>query len=434
MKFYDREEEIEILGRNRKISERTGTFTVITGRRRVGKTELIKEAEKESRVLYHFVQKNSESMVCEQLIRDAKESLGIDLIRTDRFDDLFRQLMIYGKDNAFTFVLDEFQELERINKAIISGIQNHWDSYKKRSKVNLIACGSVYSMMIQIFQNSKEPLFGRASSNMNIHPFPPSVIKKILKDHNPDHTSEDLLLLYMVSGGVPKYIELLMDSGAVSFDDMIRHICSKDSLFLKEGKDLLTMEFGNEYGTYHSVLRLISEGRNTAREISDSLKKEAGQYLDNLEKKYLLVKKSRPVFSGDGSRNIRWKISDRYIDFYFRFISCNMSLIELKKFDILEEKIRKGYHGYSGRVLEEYFREKIAEEERITHIGQYWDRKGMNEIDIIALNDVDMKAIVADVKRDKRKIDISELRRKAGTAAELNEFDIEFRGYSIDDM
>ena len=434
MRFYNREKEIDILNKNRERSKNNSVFTVITGRRRIGKTSLIKESEKNEKVLYFFVQRVNETILCEQLAADAKASLGTSLYNTGNFCDLFEQLMRYGENENFTFVIDEFQELERINAAIMSGIQKHWDGYEKRTKVNLIVCGSVQSMMKKIFEKNNEPLFGRASSKFNIGPFRPDIIKTILKEHNPDFTNDDLLFLYTVTGGVPKYVTLLMDDGAVSMKKMIDHICSPNSLFLTDGKDLLISEFGKDYMTYFSILQLIANGKNTQRDINASIGKDCGAYLDKLEKEYGIVRKSRPMFSKENSRDVRWQISDNYLRFYFRFISTNMSAIEYENYDVLKSSVLAGYEDHSGTVLEDYFRNRIAEEERFTDIGSYWDRKGENEIDMIVLNDLDKKAIVAEVKRNPKKASVGRLADKAGTVHGLKGYDIEYRILSLKDM
>ena len=106
----------------------------------------------------------------------------------------------------------------------------------------------------------------------------------------------------------------------------------------------------------------------------------------------------------------------------------------MKRFDLLKEKIRTGYAQYSGTALEDYFGEKMIEEADITNIGSYWDRKGQNEIGIIMLNDFNMKATVMEVKRDPSKADIRGLMEKAGSIAELKEFDVDYRVLSLDDM
>jgi len=433
MRFYDREEELEVLKRNKERSKNTAVFTVITGRRRIGKTALIIESEKDSRFLYFFADRSSEALLCEQLAAAAERDIGFTLVNSGRFQDLFRQLMVYGQNNNFTFVIDEFQELARANETIMSHMQDLWDKYKSTSKINLIVCGSIHSMMIRIF-SGKEPLYGRATSKFSLRQFRPSIIKTILKDHNPNYRPDDLLFLYMVTGGVPKYIEELMDGKAATLDKMLNHICSPGSLFLTEGKDLLISEFGRDYGTYFSILRLISKGMTKETDISNMIGKDCGAYLENMEREYNFLKKSRPITSKGNSRDVRWKIVDNHLRFYFRYISENQALIEKEQYGLLKELIKEDYPQYSGQVLEDYFVEKIAEEERFTDIGSYWDRKGENEIDIIVMNDLDKKTVVAEVKRNPKKANINDLRQRAASVRGLDKYEIEYRILSLNDM
>jgi len=433
MKFYDREEELNILEKNRAMSEKRSVFTVITGRRRIGKTSLI-ERSKNGEMLYVFVPRVNESTLCQQIVKNAMTDLGIELTDSGKFRDIFRQLMEYGVNNNYTLVIDEFQGLEKIDSSILSSIQELWDRYKQKTKINLIVCGSLHSMMIKIFENNKEPLFGRATSKFNIGPFGTDVMKQILKDHCSSYSNEDLLFFYAVTGGVPKYVELLMDAGATSAEKMLDLICSRDSIFLTDGRELLISEFGNDHATYFSILQMIANGKNSLKDINDATGKDCGAYLENLEKKYNLLRKSRPMFSKENSRDVRWSISDNYMRFYFRFISSNISAVERMRFDLLRKEIDKGFAEYSGKVLEDYFITKAGEEERFTSIGSYWDKRGENEIDLIVMNERDNKAIVAEVKRNPKKLNMNELKRKTETVPELKGYDIEYRLLSIEDM
>jgi AAA+ ATPase superfamily predicted ATPase len=113
------------------------------------------------------------------------------------------------------------------------------------------------------------------------------------------------------------------------------------------------------------------------------------------------------------NKHLRYKgIGDNFLHFWFRFIYPNQALIEMEKFDLLKRYITNNYEQYSELLLEKYFRQKFAEEEIITTIGNFWDNNGENEIDIIALNDFDKTAIVAEVKRNPKKISLQTLAMK----------------------
>ncbi|MBN1927775.1 MAG: ATP-binding protein [Prolixibacteraceae bacterium] len=436
MKFYDRVIEKELLKSNLEQSKKSACFTVMTGRRRVGKTSLLLNFFKGQKYLYLFVSRKNEALLCSQFQNDAKTALDLHIFGSiTRFSDLFEQLMIYASREHYTLIIDEFQEFDRINPAIFSDIQHLWDKHKESAKINFIACGSIYSIMIKLFEDRKEPLFGRLTSKMVLKPFQVSVIKEILGDYNRDFTSEDLLCLYTLTGGVAKYIVLLMEADAVTAAKMLGFVTRPDSPFLGEGKDLLITEFGKEYGTYFSIMQLIASGKTTQAEIDSIIGKNTGAYLLNLEKSYSLVAKNKPLFSKPESRKARWHINDNYLQFWFRFIFPNQSLIEMGKHDMLREYIEQNYLQYSGLMLEKYFRELLAENSRVTDIGRYWDKKGRNEIDLIALNRLDKTALIAEIKRNPQKINLSLLEEKVKVIKEeLASFNVEFKGFSIDDM
>ncbi|KAA6342447.1 hypothetical protein EZS27_009816 [termite gut metagenome] len=436
MKFYDRKTELETLNRNREQSKKSACFTVMIGRRRIGKTSLLLESVKGQKYLYLFVSRKNEPLLCTQFQKEAMEVLGLQIFGTiTQFRDLFEQLLLFATKEHYTLIIDEFQEFDNVNSSIFSDIQNLWDKYQDTAKINFIVCGSIYSMMMKIFENKKEPLFGRLTSKMTIHPFAISVIKEILGDYNLEYTSEDLLCLYLITGGVPKYINLLMEAKAVTIEKILHMITLPDSPFLDEGKDLLVSEFGKEYGTYFSILQLIASGKNTQSEIDSIIEKNTGAYLVNLEKEYSLIVKNKPMFSRPESRKARWTINDNYLRFWFRFIYPNQPLIEMGKQELLREYIDQNYETYSGLILEKYFREKIAESERVTSIGNYWDNKGKNEIDLIALNDLDKTATVAEIKRNSKRIDMNLLAVKADSIKkELEKYKIELKGLSMNDM
>lgn len=436
MKFYNREIELALLAKNREQSTQKACFQAVIGRRRVGKTALLLESVKGHRHLYLFVSRKNEHLLCQQFQQEAEQMIGLKVFGTlTNFKDVFEQLLLFAIQEHFTLIIDEFQEFENVNASIFSDIQHLWDRYKDRAKINLIVCGSVYSLMTKIFEHSKEPLFGRLTAKLILHPFKVNVIKEILSDYNPNFNNEDLLCLYMVTGGVAKYIELFMDSGAFCKEDMLDMITRLDSPFLGEGKDVLVTEFGKEYGTYFSILQLIASGKTSQSEIDSIIEKNTGAYLSNLEQDYSLIVRNKPIFAKPNSRKSKWGLRDHYLRFWFRFIYPHQSLIETGRLDLLREFIDRGYEQYSGLLLEEYFREKLSLEERVTEIGSYWDSKGENEIDIIALNHLDKTASVIEVKRNPKKIDLYKLASKTkGIQKELAAFQVQYRGLSIDDM
>ncbi len=435
MEFFGREEELSQLAHIREQSLKKSTFTVITGRRRIGKTELMLRSVQGQRYIYLFVSRVNETLLCSELVKASMDA-GVELPGNyTRLAEVLKALMIYTRAEPLTLLIDEFQDLKRVNKSIFSEIQNVWDSYKGTTKMNLVISGSVHSMMKEIFENDKEPLFQRPTSKIELHPFSISLMKGILRRYNSSYTNGDLLTMYMLTGGVPLYIELLMDDGATDSESMLRKVSSSGSVFLTDGKDILVTEFGTEYSTYFSILQLLSEGKGRRAEVEQELNMEVGPYLKRLEDEYGFVDHISPIFSDPSNRNTRWVVSDMYMRFYFRFIQPNYSYVESGRYDLLRRMIDHGISEYEGRALEDYFRRKLTEEETYTQIGSYWNRSGTVEIDIVLIDDIEKKARLIEVKRNPDKIRLGELREKGKQLShKLEGYEVSFEGFSMEDM
>lgn len=438
MKFYDREKELEILQTNWEQTTDRGRMTVLIGRRRIGKTTLLgKSAEDASQpLLYLYVSKDNERVLIGKFQEAAEQALGMQIFgRLETFAQFFEQMLKYGQQHHFTLVFDEFQNFIKVNPAIPSHIQDLWDRYHENVKVNMVACGSIYNMMHKIFDNEDEPLYGRQDCRMNMLPFRISVLKQILSDHNPKYTSEDLLCLYMLTGGVAKYVAWLMNAKATTKAKMLRWATQAGSPYLTEGTELIISEFGKDYTNYLSILQLVASGMTKQSEIDGALGKNTGAFLDNLETEYSYLHHKQPMFSKPNSRNSRWQLDDCFLRFWFRFILRNQALVEMERNDLLFEIVERDYERYSGLVLEQYFRQKWMEEERVTLVGNYWDRNGQNEIDMIALNDIDKTAVVAEIKRQRKKFNPDELANKASAISnDLAKYSVRQIGLSMEDM
>ncbi len=436
MKFYDREKEIRELQRIDNLSAQTSQFTVLIGRRRTGKTTLMTEALKDRSYLYFFIGKKAEQIQCVDFQKQVEAVLGLHIHgQVTSFAALLEEILVFCKTRKVTVIIDEFQRLADIGEGIISDIQQVWDKHHAEAHIHLIACGSIYNMMKRIFEDRKEPLFGRKTARIDLKPFSTSVLKQILQDHNPCYTPEDLLMLYAITGGVAKYVAQLMDDGCKTWEDMLRDVCRPSSIFLEEGTELLVGEFGRKFQIYYSILQLIASGMTSQSEIDSIIEKNTGRYLDTLETEYSLVKKLRPMWAKPNSQGVKYYIDDCFLMFWFRFIESNRTLVELEKFDLLEEYIRNDYKQYSGLVLEKYFRQLYGEKERVTEVSHWWDNQGKNEIDLIALERFDHHAIVAEVKRNHEKFKSKELEEKyQNIKKHLNGYKVDLIGLSMNDM
>ena len=388
MKFYGRTEEIALLRKTREISRKFSQFTVVTGRRRVGKTEVIKQALNDGAgdFIYLLITKQAEKTLCQDLQRDIASSSGGRIAihgQCSRVIDIVRELFAEAERGPLTVVIDELQEMDKVNPSFFGGLQGLWDEYHNRTKLNLVVSGSVNRLMNKIFFSYGEPLYGRNTGHLKITPFPVKMMKEIFADFKPDYTNEDLLALWTFTGGVARYVELLMTAGAFSRSEMIQAIFGRLTAFLEEGKIVLMEEFGTDYSTYFSILSSIASGHTKFAEIADDLGGEVGTYLANLNDKYELISRVRPYLDRERSKNSVYRIEDCFFRFWFRFVFKYQSMITLNRHEQLQLLVDRDFSVFSGYALERYFQWKMVCESTCTNMGSWWDRKGENEIDLI---------------------------------------------------
>lgn len=438
MEFFDRKNELALLRGIRETAKTSARMTILKGRRRVGKTSLLQQAYGDEDFLYFFVARKNEADLCRDFGAEISRYLGVALPgEASSFESVFRFLMELSQTRHFTLVIDEFQDFLRIDKSIFSTMQRDWDRLKSGSKMNLVVCGSINRLMEQIF-SAEQPLYGRATNEIDLRPFTTSTVKDILSSRVPQCPKDALLSLWAFTGGVAKYAELLMDNGAFSLEDMVRAMVSEGSTIPNEGKVILVDEFGRDYATYFSILSLIASGRTGRAEIQNVIGSDIGGYLTKLESEYRLVSKKVP-FGADGrNRNMKYELSDNFLRFWFRFIYKYQSLLELRAYGRLREIILRDYAVFSGKALEDYFMAKFAESGSYTKLGNWWDRKGENEIDIVAVDDIRREIDFYEIKRSGSRYDEEKLRRKAEAFLKVSgqycDYGKNFAGLSLDDM
>jgi len=434
MKFYNRTKELEKLHHIETLSQHSAKMSVIVGRRRIGKTSLIRHAY--DKQIYLFVSKKNEALLCEEFVTIISHELDIKIHgQFFKFAKLFEYLLEVAVQKHFTLVIDEFQEFLSVNSTIYSDMQNLWDSYKEKTKMNLVLSGSIYSLMKKIFEDKKEPLFNRADMKIHLKAFDVSTLQTILKDNYPSYSNEDLLSLFTLTGGVAKYVELFVTFKAFTLESQLDLIFEENSLFLDEGKNLLIEEFGKEYTTYFSILSLIASGKSARAQMENILEKDIGGYLDRLEKEYSIIKKVKPIFAKEGGRVLKYEIIDNFFSFWFRFIYKNRSAVEIENYSYIKQIVKQEYSTYSGRFLEKYFIQKLKSSHQFSQIGTYWEKGNQNEIDIVAVNEREKTILIVEVKRNPKKISLDKLKEKSIKLVEkfLN-YHIEFKGFSLKEL
>jgi AAA+ ATPase superfamily predicted ATPase len=407
-KFINRIDEMKAL--KEEYAKPSSTFTVIYGRRRVGKTSLIAEFLKDKpNVLYFLATKESETMNKATFKKQVAEFVGNQLLETAAADwfDIFKHLIIFKTDTKKIIVIDEFQFIGMSNPAFPSIFQRIWDMLLMSANIMVIICGSLVNMMTTQTLSYTSPLYGRRTSQIKLK----QVTFPYIKDFLPNCSFEDLVLFYAVTGGVPKYIETVADSKNV-FDAIENKILNKQSYLYEEPQFLLSQEV-NEVGSYFSIIKAIAFGNRKLNDIATVISKKATDMT-----KYLktlidldLIEREVPITEDypEKSKKGLYRLKDNFISFWFRYVYTNQSHLEKGEQAYVLEQIKKSFvDNHVSFVYEDVCREKMWEfnatnkwDFRFNKLGRYWDSN--TEIDIVGIDSVGKNIILGECKYSKSK-------------------------------
>ena len=386
MRFFDRDEETSMI---RDGMSRDHCFFVITGRRRIGKTRLIREALKGPDLLEFFIPRKRLSLALDQLSRSLREQTGYSPTfgsLEEFFEYLFR---LDGKIIFF----DELSNLKFVDEGSFSDLQMLIDRYKDDRRLRLIVDGSHVGLMKKIFEDRKEPLFGRSTQLLELRPLPWKDSVNILIDSG--FTFRDAMEAYSLVGGVPRYLELIRYMKNIG--EIRKRIFSPGSIFLPEGENVLIQEFGNSWDTYFSILEVISRGKFGPTIIADQLAMEVQmlpKYINNLMD-MRLVRRDRPIFGKE--KHVRYVIDDPFFQFWFSVCYPKMELLKngIAKID------KNTFFDAIGRGIEKVIRTFLEENGSIPFVqdgsGSWWDRSG-NEVDSLFYSRRKKALVVGEIK------------------------------------
>lgn len=426
MKFYNREYELARLKEIASLSVNSAHLMVLTGRRRVGKTELIRKfAEQQEHVLYFFVSKKKPLVLLEEF----RELLAIriPILQTvvfNNFRDFFTFLFMQMERHPFIIIFDEFQNFIEVDSSVFSTMQDLWDRQKDAIKGTIICVGSVQTLMQRIFEGAKEPLFGRVTARLYLKPLAANVIADLLREQQVE-PAKQLLFYFTLFGGIPKYY-FLLDRYKLYGDnrtEIIRKFfCEPDALLQQEGKELLIEEFGKNYHLYFSVLQVISGGVTQMARIADCAGinvNSISKYLEELNSNYQIIERRVPVTETRNEQKIgRYYLKDQLLRFWFRYIFSYASMIAIGDEAGLLAKIEGDLQTFMGWSFEELVRILLLERNdatvipfRFSKIGGFWNRSGDVEIDIVALEEETGNILIGECKLNGNRFTSYEARR-----------------------
>lgn len=397
-KFINRDVELQFL--TKKWREKKSNFIVIYGKRRVGKTELIKQFIKNKNAVYFLADKRTSKDQLRELGHIIGEHFHDELLAKNGFNK-WLEVFIYLKKNAkktFIFAVDEFPYLIETDKATSSIFQKGWDEYLKDSPVMLILSGSSISMMENEVLGYKAPLYGRRSGQISIEPLNFSQSWKFFKDKK----FGEFLAIFTLTGGMPAY--LLEINGKNSIEKNVKtKILDKKEFLYKEVEFILQEEL-REPRTYLSILKAIAWGKTKAAEIINETSLEKNvlfKYLGVLEDLKLITREV-PITEENRQKSKRgiYKISDNFIKIWFQYVFPCKSNLEIGEYSEVIQKFRAGFPLLVSQTYEQICPEILKKNQEnifsFEKIGRWWNNH--NEIDVIALNSQKKQIIFCECK------------------------------------
>jgi hypothetical protein len=427
MSFINREQELKVL--NEKWQSNIVQFFIIYGKRRVGKTELIKQFIKDKSAIYFLADKRTTADQLRELGQIVGSYFKDEILIKNGFGDwieVFSYLKTKTTDMPLVFVIDEYPYLTENDKSTSSLFQKGWDEYLKNTKIFLILSGSSIAMMESETLNQSAPLFGCRTGQILVDPLNFSQSRKFF----PENSFSDFLNIYTITGGMPAYLKQFVDGDDLS-EEIKKKIFTKTAFLYNEVEFTLKEEL-RETKNYLAILRAIALGKRKLSEIVNEVgldKATVNKYLSVLIN-LRLVEREIPITEDKPHKSRRglYKISDNFFVFWFQYIFPYKSYLEMDNYDYVLEKMFNGLKyndkvnsGFKSIIAQVY--ERVAVELLITwqnkifafeRVGRYWDSN--QEIDVVGFSSSEKKVIFGECKWSEKPIGTNiyeELKKKA---------------------
>lgn len=413
--FIGRERELASL--NALYDSGRFEFVVLYGRRRVGKTELIKRFTEDKNAVYFTGVESSAKQNLENFSRSIFEYIS----GTDRgdaaygsFQSALDAVFQIAEKERVVLAVDEYPYVARASKSFASTLQMIIDKYKNSSKLMLILCGSSMSYMEDHVLAYKAPLYGRKTAQIKLLPFSFEETCRYFKNFS----AEEKALAYGMMGGTPQYLLQMNDKLSIEKNIKNTYLNPISSLY-EEPTNLLKQEV-REPAIYSAVITAIAAGASRMSEISGKVGEDTNKCSAYIKSLLTLgiVKKETP-YGEKASKKSIYSIDDNMFRFWYRFVPENASLIARGADDLVYKRIGPQLSDYMGKVFEEICRQylwKLLLDGRspveFSSLGRWWGNDPVNkrqaEIDLMGAQDKDT-ALFAECKWTNEKVDLSVL-------------------------
>ena len=409
--FVNRQKELNVL--EEEYASNDFRFTVLYGRRRVGKTTLLKEYISSKPYIYFLVTLEALPIVLQRFQNLVADFLDDDFLREVEFKS-FEQIFSYlAKQNLaekIVVVIDEFQYLGKLDKSIPSQFQYIVDEILKSKNIHLVLCGSIISMMYEQTLSYGSPLYGRRTSSIKLD----ALGFEHLSAFFPDRDEMELIELYAVLYGVPKYLELFKGSGDI-FKAIEKNILDKNAFLYEEPRFILQNEV-NEPMTYFTILEIIAHGEHKLGNIAGKLGKNVQNITSFISKliELEIIYKEVPVTEKrpDKSKKGLYFIKDNFFRFWFSYVLPYKSQLELGNTGYAMVKIKENFSGFVAKVYEDLSVEYVLKNYPLLKAGRWWSKE--EEIDVVGVGETCI--LVGECKYSNKKVGtdiLEELERKS---------------------
>ena len=394
-RFINREEELKFLEEKFK-EERQ--LIILYGRRRVGKTELIKKFCEGKEYIYFLADKRGTLLNAERFANIVAEHFNDIPPKVKNFDEVFAYIAKRLNKRKILIVIDEFSYLIEKDDSIPSVFQLIWDEILKDKNVMLILCGSLVSMMENLL-SYKSPLYGRRTGQWKLLPLTFKDAQKFFTNYS----MEEKIIAYSILGGIPFYLKMFDDRKDI-YKNIEEKILRKGEVLYEEVEFLLREEL-KDYSTYLSILEAIARGNSRIGEIANFCKiqaKDLPKYL-NVLMKLDIVERVIPITEKKTTKKTIYKIKDNFFSFYFRFVYPFKSDLEVGNVDKVMKIIKRDLNSFVGKKFEDISREFLIQMNmkgllpfKFSNIGTWWEKD--KEIDIVAFDKEEKKILFCEVK------------------------------------
>ena len=381
--FVDRKMELEIL---EKTCEKPGFKAVlIYGRRRIGKTYLIKKLIENRKGLYLMCLDRSIRENVDNFTKAASVE-GLPYVKAEGLIEFFERLKPYLK--GYVVVLDEFQYLIENDRRSMGDMQYVFDEILSDMDITIILSGSSMGMVERVGSDMRSPLYGRFVSRMRIN----SMRFKDIMEFHPGKKVDEVMRIYSAIGGVPLYHGYFKNG----FMKDVEETFFNPGHFMYNEAEFLLREELRDIGRYTAILRSMAEGNSRITEIANSAymnAKDIPKYLSILMD-LGIVRKIVPVTNPPKARNSMYEISDSYFRFWLRFVDRFRGNIEMGDTEEPLNYLKKNIDSYTGKTAEDVVREMLIGE--YSTVGRWWKKDV--EIDVVALNESKKEILFGEVK------------------------------------